>query len=192
MEKLIAYPNKDKNNIAFKTQYARNVFNSFLKKYKKFEIIPVVEESVRSRRYLEGAIIPAYCEWQYQINAKDTGKDEQRRFLFKRDFNYEIVKTRTGNPVKSPISSKGLASSLSRKYTEWAEENGAPIPNPKLYKLWRDKYSLDDRFPTFFDFLDFLEIECDANPTPRQLEKLKVEEEIEYPVENIDQTKTPF
>jgi hypothetical protein len=191
--KVTAVPNEQKNGFHFPSQHNRKLLLDWFKKYPKFDITPHVEESVRSRGYLEGAVMPAYCEWQYGINSRDRSKHEQQRYLFKKDFNSEIVNDRDGNPTKAPLSSKGLASKLNDSYTRWAEQNGAPIPNPKLFKLWRDKYrSIDERFPTFFEFLDFLGIECDASPTPQQLAKLGKDVQVEYPEEDIDPDKIPF
>jgi len=182
-------PNKKRTGFSIPSEYNKAKLSEWLKKYDGFELQPIIEESIKSRGYMEGAVIPAYCEWQYGINARDSGRSEQRRMLFKRDFNYEIVTDRKGNPVKSPISSKGLASQINNKYTRYAEENGAPIPNAQLYKLWRDKWSLDSRFPTFFGFLDFLEIQCDSMPSDQTLAKLEKENEpeIDYP----ERTKSP-
>ena len=193
MQKITAVSNKDHTGFSFPSAFNRQILMEWLKKYKTFEICPVITESREVRGYLEGGIVPAYCEWQYGINARERGKSEQRRFLFKRDFNYEVVNDREGNPVRSPKSSKGIAASIANTYTQWAEQNGAPIPNPELYKMWKNKYSMDDRFPTFFEFLDFLGLECDAMPPSETFDKLKEGEvEIEYPEEDIDPDKIPF
>ena len=186
MLKITCQPNRERTGFYFPNEFNRQTFFQWLKKYKRFAIIPDDGESENSRGYLEGAIIPTYCKWQYGIDPRDRGRNEQRRFLFKQDFNYEIVKDRKGNPVRSPVSSKGLANQINNKYTEWAEQNGCPIPNPALFKLWRDKYSGDMRFEEFADFLSFLGIECDAMPSTQTLKKLDIEEEkLEYPQENL-------
>jgi len=194
MQKITAIPNETKNGFTFPSEYNKATLLEWMKKYRLFEIKPIVKESIQVRGYLEGGIIPAYCEWQYEIDPRERGRSEQRRFLFKRDFNYEVVNNRDGAPVRSPVSSRGIASQLATKYTEWASENGAPIPNPDLYKLWRDKYAIDERFHTFFEFLKFLNIECDAMPSSATLAKLKVEErKIDYPEDDgIDPEKIPF
>jgi hypothetical protein len=186
MLKITCTANKDGTGFFFPSEYNRQTFFQWLKKYKKFAITPDNGESENSRGYLEGAIIPTYCKWQYGIDPRARGKNEQRRFLFKQDFNYEIVNDRKGNPVRSPVSSKGMATKINNTFTEWAEQNGCPIPNPSLFKLWRDKYSGDMRFEEFSDFLSFLELECDAMPSTQTLEKLNVKEpEQEYPKENL-------
>ncbi len=193
MRKIIAIPNKNKDGFFIPSEINRNTFLDWLKKYKTFHIFPADQESIKSRGYLEGAVIPAYCEWQYGINPKKIGLSEQRRFLFKRDFNSEIINDRNGNPIKAPISSKGKASYLVNVYTQYCYENGAPLPNPELYKLWRDRYAIDYRFPTFFDFLDFLDLQCDSMPSDQTLNKLKCDEvKIKYPKEDIDPDKCPF
>ena len=44
------------------------------------EIELTKEESRASRGYLQGAVIPSYCQWQYNINPKDKGKDDARNY----------------------------------------------------------------------------------------------------------------
>jgi hypothetical protein len=178
---MIIEPNNTKDGFNIPSEYNKAVLKDWLKKYKAFDLEPRIEESTNSRRYLEGAVVPAYCHWQYGIDPRDTGKDEQRRYLFKKDFHYDIVEDRNGNPTKAPKSSKGEAVHILDVYTRYAEENGAPIPNNALYKLWRDKWATDHRFYTFFDFLTFLDIECDAMPSDQTLDRLGTVKQIAYP-----------
>lgn len=189
--KITLIPNENCNGFSVPSEYNKGILAQWLKKYRSFSLEPEVTETEESRGYLEGGVIPAYCEWQYGINARDPRRQEQRRQLFKQDFNYEIVKNRNGDPFKAILSSKGLAKQILTKYTRYAEENGAPIPNPALYKLWRDKWSQDFRFPSFFEFLDFLKIQCDAMPSNELLSKLIVKEEkyIEYPENNLGEAR---
>lgn len=188
--KITLTPNHDKTAFSVPSEYNKSVLKDWLKKYKAFNLIPKDEERINRRRYLEGAVIPAYCEWQYGINARDLRRDEARRLLFKSDFNYEIVTDRNGNPKRSPLSSKGLAKEILDKFTRYAEENGCPIPNPELFKLWRDKWSKDDRFPTFHEFLDFLGLQVDAMPSEQALAKLGEEKKVDYPENNLGES--PF
>lgn len=129
------------------------------------------------RGYLEAAVIPEYCSFQYNIDPRKKGDGiaDTRRYLFKRDFNHSIITDRNGNPEKVPKSSLGRVKELLDTYTAWAEENGAKVPNPELYKMWRDKWSMDFRFDTYFDFLKFLDLDCDAMPSNQTLAKLKEE-----------------
>lgn len=191
--KITAIPNETKTALKIPSKFNRDLLGDWLKRYRGFEITPVTNESRRSRGYLEGAVIPEYCKWQYDIDPRDPMRGEQRRFLFKRDFNYEIVNDRDGTPVRIPLSSKGKVAQTLKTYTEWAEGNGAPIPNPKLYKLWRDKYSIDFRFPTYSDFLEFLGLESDAMPSNEHLKMLEQDQDkVEYSEEDIDASKIPF
>jgi len=184
---MIIELNKKRTGFSIPSEYNKSVLADWLKKYDAFDLEPRIQESKESRGYLEGGVVRAYCEWQYGIDARAGGKSEQRRFLFKRDFNYEIVEDRQGNPVRSPVSSKGKAKKVLKEYQRYSEENGAPLPNPALYNLWRDEWSMDSRFPTFFEFLDFLELECDAFPSDQTLAKLGEKKKVHYPTEE----KTP-
>lgn len=166
-------PNKDRNGITITSEYQKARFMDWLKKYDAFKIEPVIEESTNRRRYLEGAVIPAYCKWQYSIDPREPGQGEKRRSLFMQDFNFEIVSDRNNNPKKVPLSSRGMANDLLNEYTTYAEQNGAPIPNPDLYKKWRDNWGMDIRFKDFYEWLDFLGLEEDAMPSEETLTKLK-------------------
>lgn len=189
--KITLIPNENCNGFSVPSEYNKTILSQWLKKYKFFSLEPEIPETEESRGYLEGGVIPAYCEWQYGVNARDKRKQEQRRSLFKQDFNYEIVKNRNGDPTKAVLSSKGLAKTILSRYTNYAQENGAPIPNPDLYKLWRDKWSQDFRFPSFFEFLDFLGIQCDSMPSNETLSSLVTQNEtkIEYPKNNLGESK---
>lgn len=196
MLKIIALPNRAKTGFSIPSELNRAKLQDWFKKYPAFDITPRISDSIKGRGYLEGAVIPAYCEFQYDINPKETGKSEQRRMLFKQDFNSEIIKDRQGKPVKVPRTSKGKVKDLTQKYTDWAEKNGAPIPNPALFELWRDEWNSDPRFPTFFDFLDFLKLDVDAMPSVETLRKLKIDTApVPYPEEQnegIDTEKVPW
>lgn len=173
MRKIIATPNEAKTAFAIPSEYSKALLLDWFKKYNRFEIIPIITESTKGRGYLEGAVIPQYCKWQYDVNPKDPQKDETRRFLFKRDFHYEVVTDRSGKPVRAPRSSKGMANEILNTWTEWASENGCPIPNPELYKLWRDEWSMNPRFPYYFEFLEVLGVEVDAMPSKETLSVLE-------------------
>jgi len=186
MKEIIAGVNATKNAFHFESEYNKARLLEWMKTVKYFRIIPIETENVNVRRFLEAAIIPEYCLFQYGIDPRDMGKDEARRFLFKQDFHYDILSDRNGNPVKAPKSSKGHAKALVDTFTAWATENGCRVPNNALYLMWRDKYKSNDmRFPTFHDFLSFLHLECDAMPSNETLSKLDEEKgkTPEYPEE---------
>lgn len=170
--KMIIQANQQKNGFNAGTDFKKARLHDWLNKYAFFEIKPIVKESGRNRRYLEGAVIPHYAEWQYHINPKDPELAEARRYVFKRDFMYTIVHDRDGMPARVPVSSKGKAYQATQNFVEWAEQNGCPVPNPDLYKLYRDKWSMDLRFGSYHEWLDFLGLAVDAMPSAQTLAKL--------------------
>lgn len=139
-----------------------------------FELTPRIRASRKQTGYLEAAVIPTYAQWQYGLNPRDPKNHETARNLFKQDFHYAVVKDRQGNPKKTMKSLKGCQAEVLNKYTEWASENGAPIPNENLYKTWRDEWSMDTRFSDYYDFLNFLGLEVDSMPSAEQMNKLKI------------------
>lgn len=140
-----------------------------------FQIMPRIRASRNQRGYLEGAVVWVYANWQYGLDPRKPENHETARNLFKQDFNYKIVNDRNGNPVRIPESLRNKQTEALDRYTSWAQENGAPIPNEQLYKLWRDKYSMDPRWQNYWDFLEELGLEHDAHPSNETLkEKLKL------------------
>ena len=172
---LYCQPNNAKNGLNFGSEVNRARFVEWMRKYPAFKITPVTEESKESRGYLEGAVVPAYCHWQYNIDPREPGKAEARRLLFKRDFHSEVVEDRLGNPERVPLSSRGEAKNILNHYTRWAEENGAPIPNPDLYKKWKKEWSMDKRWPTFIDWIEALGVAVDGMPSAETLEAFRRE-----------------
>lgn len=140
-----------------------------------FEIRPRVRASKNQRGYLEGAVIWVYANWQYGLDPRKPENHEKARYLFKQDFNYEVVKDKHGNPRRIPMSLKGKQVDALDTYVSWAQENGAPVPNEQLYKMWRDKYSMEPKWGHYWDFLEHLGLEHDAHPSAETIkEKLKL------------------
>lgn len=188
MKPLYLQVNDTRTAFKANSDYTKARLADLLKEYDLFEVKPVQPDTKNGRRYLEGAIIPSYCRYQYGIDPREQGKDEIRRYLFKRDFNYEIVEARTGEPVRVPLSSSGKVRDLIEAYTAWALENGAPVPNPELYKLYKDKYSTDFRWACFHDWLDFLGLAEDAMPSRETLAQLDTKATYQYPDEDLTPT----
>lgn len=162
---IIAIPNEQKTAFAIPNEYQKARLLEWLKKYGSFKITPITEDSHKSRRYLHGAVEPSWAKWQYGIDPRQPGMGDVRHFLFMRDFNATIISNRDGDPERVPQSSRGMVREVLDTWSRYCEENGAPIPNPDLYKKWRDEWSMDLRFPTFHDWLEFLNIEEDAMPS---------------------------
>ncbi len=172
MKPIKVTTNEARTGFHIESDFTRARLHEWMKEYKWFEITPIVAESKNKRRYLEGAVIPEYCKFQYGIDPRDKSKREACRLLFKQDFHNEILMDRNGNPVKVPKSSLGKAGLLLDTFTAWADQNGCKVPSCSLYVMWRDQWSMDFRFEDFQDFLDFLEIDCDAMPSNETLNKL--------------------
>lgn len=140
-----------------------------------FQMTPRVRGSKEQRGYLEGAVIWVYANWQYGLDPRKPENHEKARYLFKQDFNYEVVKDKNGNPRRIPVSLKGKHAEALDRYVSWAQENGAPIPNEALYKLWRDQYSTDYQWAHYWDWLEKLGLEHDAHPSAETIkERLKL------------------
>ena len=169
-----AEPYKDSFKLTIPSEYNRNVVKDLVtnKKVTLFELTPRIRASKNQRGFLEGAVIPLYAKWQYQIDPRDTAKRKTARDLFKLDFNFEIVKSKTGEPQKVPLSLRKKQAEVLDRYTSWANENGAPIPSEKLYKMWRDEYSMDLLFQDYYDWLDKLELEEDSMPSQEHIDQM--------------------
>jgi len=89
-----------------------------------------------------------------------------------RDFHCKIVKNRTGEPVRVPLSTRGCVREITDNYSRWAEENSAPIPNPDLFKKYKNEYSMDMRWDCFHDWLDALGLASDSMPSAEVFEQL--------------------
>lgn len=163
---LQAEPFKDSFKLTIPSEYNRILVKEMVlnRKVRWFELTPRVRSSKSQRGYLEGAVVPVYCYWQYGVDPRQPSEDKARD-LFKLDFWYEIVKKRNGEPEKVMLSWSKRQAEVLDKYTSWAQENGAPVPNEKLYLLWRDTYSMDTRWTHYWDWLDYLGLDHDSMPS---------------------------
>lgn len=165
MKKILVKKNKQGTGFDLGSDHNRAVFKDWLQKHDLFEITPRIRGSKAQVRYLEGAVIPAYAHFQYDIDPRDPHQHEIARTLFKQDFHYTIVTDRAGKLRRVARSLKDHHREVLDKYTTWAAENGAPIPNEKLYELWRDEFSMEVRWNSYWDWLHELELAPDAMPS---------------------------
>jgi hypothetical protein len=96
-------------------------------------------ESNDLRRYFEGAIVPQVCEsWDW---CDPTNRDDLNacRELLKAEFNGRWVPTPSGGKRKVAMSTKTqkVLRPFLNRVVDWMAEQGIPIPNPELYKLWQ-------------------------------------------------------
>lgn len=166
-------PFGDSFKLTIPSEYNRMRVKDLVRKEKVtlFQMTPRVRASKNQRGYLEGAVIWVYANWQYGLDPRKPETHEQARYLFKQDFNYTVVKDKNGNPRRIPQSLKGKHAEALDTYVTWAQENGAPVPNEQLYKLWRDKYSMEPRWEHYWDFLEELELEHDAMPSSETIKQ---------------------
>lgn len=154
------------NGLRIPSEYNRERVKQMVKEGTTlFQLTPRVRASKKQIGYLEGAVIPCYGKWQYGLDPRMPDNAKTARNLFKQDFHYTIVKNRHGEPKKTLRSLKGCHREALDKYMELAPENGMPIPNEKLFLTWRDEYSMDTRFSSYHDWLDFLGLEEDSMPS---------------------------
>jgi hypothetical protein len=138
-----------------------------------FELTPRIRASKKQTGYLEGAVIFAWAKFQYDLDPRNPHNHEKARNLFKQDFWFEIIKDRNGNPKKTLKSLAGSHAEALNTYTEQATENGFPIPNEKLYLKWRDEWSMEPRFSSYYDWLNFLGLDEDSMPSAETFKKLE-------------------
>lgn len=164
---LTAEPHKDSFKLTIPSEFNRIRIKELVKNdgVKYFELRPRVRASRKQQGYLEGAVIWVYAKWQYGLDPRKPETHEQARYLFKRDFHYDVVKDKDGKPQRVPKSLRKKHAEALDTYVNWAQENGAPVPNEQLYKLWRDEYSMVPTWEHYWDWLDQLGLEHDAHPT---------------------------
>src|SRR3990167_9428096 len=171
MKKILAQPNKEKTAFFIASQYSRALLLEWLKKYKWFEIVPRANQSRKARAFLEVAVIPAWGKFNYGLDPRKPKDVEEARELFKQDFHYRIMKGKDGTPKRIGKSLSNVHTDILNKYSEYAEANGAPIPNSELFIRWRDEFSSDPRFNNYYDFLDAIGLEVDSMPTRETFER---------------------
>jgi hypothetical protein len=119
------------------------------------KITPILPESNKQRRYLEGAVIPLVVFYQ---TGMDHRKPEDRgnvRDWLKTEFNGETVLI-AGEAHKVPKSTRGREA-LNRFLEDvvgWLQDNYAPpveALDPNSFKLWRD--TVVDGPDNYIDYL---------------------------------------
>ena len=106
------------------------------------KISPILPESNKARRYLEGCIIPLVAYYQEGMDHRSSGDCEKIREWLKLEFNAEtvIVSGKSQRVAKSTKGRDALNRFIEAVIT-WLQENYAPPAealDPEHYKLWRD------------------------------------------------------
>lgn len=180
---FLAYIDKD-GRLDFRSQYNQHRFNEFLKKNPKtiFELNAKQKITPEARGYFEGALIPAYCDWAEGLNPLVEDDLLAVREMLKREFNGRWVVNLKGKPERIAKSTKGLTRQEFRevfieKIVDYFEKNQIPIPNPDMYKRWRDEYFHNEPELTFWQWLRKHGLACDGTTIdiPKEIKQIKKE-----------------
>lgn len=124
--------------LEFKSDYHQALFKDFLKENVGTMLdikLHSGELSTEQRGYFEGAIVPAVAEFQNM-------EIEEARELLKKEFNGRYIFDTKGKAHKVGISTtklnKKAFSEFLERIIQWMSENGVPIPDPELFKEFKD------------------------------------------------------
>lgn len=180
---FLTYITKD-GQLDFRSQYNEMRFRDFIKKNPNaiYELKPKQKISPEARGYFEGALVPAYCEYQEGLNPLNKDDLDAVRDMFKAEFNPRWIVDLHGKPKKVGRSTKTLSRHDFRevfiqKIVDYFVENQIPVPNPDLYKKWRDEYFHNEPELTFWQWLRKHKIACDGTSVdiPKEVEEFKEE-----------------
>lgn len=121
------------------------------------KIAPVLPESNKQRRFLEGAVIPLVTWYQEGMDHRNHDDLRKVREWLKMEFNSEIVVV-NGGPVNIAKSTKGrdqLQPFLER-VVGWLIDNYAPpveALDPECFRQWRDDVFMDGGADNYIDYL---------------------------------------
>ena len=133
-------------------------------------IEPQEKVSPEARGYFEGAVIPAFCDWHDQLDSDNPADRQAARDWFKAEFNGRVVRGLDGQPVKIPKGStndlgrRGFREEFVEKIVRYFEENQIPVPDPELYKKWRDEFAFDNPLETYREWLVRNGLKADGTP----------------------------
>jgi len=124
--------------IDFQTTFNEARFNDWLKKNegKPLRITTDDQKSDEARGYYFGALIPTI--------ATHHNSDDYKLWheILKQEFNGRLIKRKNGALNKIGMSTRDLNkhnfAEYLNKITGWMADNGMEIPDPEVYKQWRD------------------------------------------------------
>lgn len=124
-----------------------------------------VKESKKMRRFFEGAMVPYFCTLMHIFDRKNPDDVEKVRELLKQEFGGEVTPTFSGGVTKVCITSKGKLREILDSANQYLMENGYAVPDPELYKRWRDVLLREGG-----DYLDWLiKNNLNVDGTPREV-----------------------
>lgn len=129
-----------RNNEAFR-HWRKNNVGALLK------ITPVLPESDKQRRFLEGAVIPLVTYYQEGMDHRNADDCRRVREWLKAEFNGQIVHLSTpegiinGHRIAKSTKGREALNAFLEKVVEWLQDNYSPpleALDPAHFKLWRD------------------------------------------------------
>lgn len=132
----------ESKNGKFAMRSDREVFEKHLKKNPgmRYEITPLTPESIKQRRFFEGAVIPMIVFYQEGLDHRKPSDCRKVHEWVKEEFNPEFV-TINGETKRVAGSTKGkLQEGLLETVMDWMSDQGYKVEllKPKDYLKWRD------------------------------------------------------
>lgn len=126
-----------------------------------FELKPLLPESIKQRRFFEGAICPLIAFYQEGMDHRNWKDCERVRNWLKIEFNGELVEL-GGKVHKVAQSTKNkLNQGFLERVEGYIEDNYAPPKealDPKKYKYWREVIYPHGGVDNYIDYLVELKI----------------------------------
>lgn len=134
---------------------------------KYLEVTPRDKISNNKRRYFEGALIPAYCDWHEALDPMNKDHRELVREMMKTEFNGTVIKGVFDKPQKVARSTAHLSNEQFGRFLErittYFIENQIPVPDAELYKRWVDMFQ--DECSDYWEWLQKHRMKVDGTPT---------------------------
>lgn len=121
------------------------------------KIIPMLPESGKQRRFLEGAVIPLVTYYQEGMDHHSADDRQKVREWLKAEFHSELVSV--GGTVHAVAQSTRGREALGRfleRVVDWLVENYSPPPealDPRRYKVWDQTIRPDGGPENYIDYL---------------------------------------
>lgn len=121
------------------------------------KLVPILPESRKQRRFLEGGIIPLVAYYQEGMNHRSSNDRERVREWLKEEFNGELINI-AGIVHKVGKSTKGheALNAFMERVVAWLVENYQPPKeaiDPAKYKHWRDAIFPYEGSNNYIDYL---------------------------------------
>ena len=154
----------EKGGLQFDSNFQRNFFHDWTNKNvgKRVEIVPILPESGKQRRWFEGAVVPLITYYQEGYDHHATEDKRMVREWLKVEFNGDFMDIK-GIVHKVAKSTKNkLNEGFLERVLEWIQENYAPPAealSPAKYKHWRDVvFPSGEGHDNYIDYLIELKI----------------------------------